>query len=185
MTGLLTGHCHLKGHQFKLGLVNSSNSNRFKQASEKASHVFRDCKTFTTVRFRHLGHHFMKPGDFEDISVSKILHFVQGAGLLNGWTVAQKIDNGGSAWVTVMPTLLYSFLFYGWVSPMTTKIFCGRMEQNFMNYSRLWPLESLKEILIWKKRSLPVIVCPLCYAIWPMEMLLKTWNFIFGHVTAW
>jgi hypothetical protein len=29
------------------------------------------------------GHHFMKPGDFEDISVTKILHFAQGAGLLN------------------------------------------------------------------------------------------------------
>jgi hypothetical protein len=27
--------------------------------------------------------HFMKPGDFEDISVSKILYSVQGAGLLN------------------------------------------------------------------------------------------------------
>ena len=48
-----------------------------------ASHVLCDCETLATLRFRHLGHHFMKPGDFEDVSVSKILHFVQGAGLLN------------------------------------------------------------------------------------------------------
>jgi hypothetical protein len=27
----------------------------------------------------------MKPDEFEDISFSKILHFVQGAGLLNEW----------------------------------------------------------------------------------------------------
>ena len=83
MTGLLTGHCHLKGHLFKLGLVNSPEYNRCKQASEMASHVLCDCEALATLRFRHLGHHFMKPGDFEDISVSKILHFVQGAGLLN------------------------------------------------------------------------------------------------------
>jgi hypothetical protein len=47
-----------------------------------ASHVLCDCEALATLRFRHLGRHFMKPGDFEDISVSKIKHFVQGAGLL-------------------------------------------------------------------------------------------------------
>jgi hypothetical protein len=50
-----------------------------------ASHVLCDCETFITWRFRHLGHYFMKPGDSEDISVSKILKFVQVAGLLNEW----------------------------------------------------------------------------------------------------
>jgi hypothetical protein len=30
-----------------------------------------------------MGCHFIKTGDFEDVSVSKILHFAQGAGLLN------------------------------------------------------------------------------------------------------
>jgi hypothetical protein len=33
MTGLLTGHCHLKGHLFKLGLINSPECNRCKQAA--------------------------------------------------------------------------------------------------------------------------------------------------------
>jgi hypothetical protein len=83
MTGLLTGHCHLKGHLFKLGLVNSPMCNQCKQASETASHVLCDCEALATLRFRHLVHHFMKPGDFEDISVSKILHFVQGVTLVN------------------------------------------------------------------------------------------------------
>jgi hypothetical protein len=53
------------------------------QASEMASHVLCDYEALATLRFRHLGRHFMKPGDFEDISVRKILHFVQGLGLLN------------------------------------------------------------------------------------------------------
>jgi hypothetical protein len=84
MTGLLTGHCHLKGHLFKLWLVNSPECNRCKQAFETASHVRCDCEALATLRIRHLGSHFMKPGDFEDISVSKICRYVvQGVGLLN------------------------------------------------------------------------------------------------------
>jgi hypothetical protein len=48
-----------------------------------ALHVLCDCEALTTLRFMHLGRHFMKQGVFEDISVSKILHCVQGMGLLN------------------------------------------------------------------------------------------------------
>jgi hypothetical protein len=83
MMGLLTGHCHLKGHLFKLGLIKSPKSDCCIQASETASHVLCDCEALATLRFRLLGCHFTKPGDFEDISVSKILHLVQGAGLPN------------------------------------------------------------------------------------------------------
>jgi ribonuclease HI len=83
MTGLLTGHRNFKGHLFKPGLINSPECQRCKQASETASHVLCDCEALATLRFRHLGHNFMKPDDFEDISVTRILHFVQHAGLLN------------------------------------------------------------------------------------------------------
>jgi hypothetical protein len=48
-----------------------------------ASHVLCDCEALATLRLRYLGHYFMKPGDFKDISVSRLLHFVQSAGLLN------------------------------------------------------------------------------------------------------
>lgn len=42
-----------------------------------------------------------------DTSVSRLLHFVQGAKLLNVWTLraAQKIDNSQSAHVTVVPAV--------------------------------------------------------------------------------
>ena len=53
------------------------------QASELASHILCDCEALATLRYKCLGHHFVKPGDFEDISVCKILHFAQDAGLLN------------------------------------------------------------------------------------------------------
>jgi hypothetical protein len=48
-----------------------------------ASHFLCDCEAVATLRCRHLGHHFMKPGDFEEISFSKILHAGLGVGLLN------------------------------------------------------------------------------------------------------
>ena len=41
-----------------------------------ASHALCDCEILATLRYWHLGCQFMKPNDFEDISVSKILHFV-------------------------------------------------------------------------------------------------------------
>jgi hypothetical protein len=82
---LFTGHCHSKGHVFKLGLVDSPECDRWKQASETASHVLGDCEALAALRFRYLGYHFMKPGDFKDIPVSRLLHFVQSAGLLNKW----------------------------------------------------------------------------------------------------
>jgi hypothetical protein len=65
-----------------MGLVNSPQSDKCHQASETASHVLCDFEALVTLRFRHLGDHFMKPGDFEDIAVSGIVYFVQGAGLL-------------------------------------------------------------------------------------------------------
>jgi len=68
---------------FKLRLVNSPKCDRCKQASEVVAHFLYGCEAYTTLRFKHLGCHFLKAGDFEDIAVSTIPHFVQGAGLLH------------------------------------------------------------------------------------------------------
>jgi len=42
-----------------------------------ATRVLHDCEAFAVVRCRHLGRHFLKPGDFADISVSSVLHCAQ------------------------------------------------------------------------------------------------------------
>jgi hypothetical protein len=110
---ILIGHCHLKGHLFKLRLVNSLECDRCKQALETASHVLCDCEALATLRYKYLGWHFMKPGDSEDIFVSKILHFVQGVGLLN--ERAQGLHKRSIRIACMghsVPTLLYSILFY-------------------------------------------------------------------------
>jgi hypothetical protein len=51
LTRLLIGHCYLKGHLFKFWLVNSP-----------ASQILYHCKALAALRFRCLGHCFMKPG---------------------------------------------------------------------------------------------------------------------------
>jgi hypothetical protein len=82
MTKLLTGHCHFRGRLFKLGLVGSLRFERHKQTSETASHVLCDCEVLAVLRLQYLGHYFLKPGDLADISVSKVLQFVQSVVLL-------------------------------------------------------------------------------------------------------
>jgi hypothetical protein len=43
VTGLLTGHCHLKGHLFKMGLTNSPTCERCLGKDESATHILCDC----------------------------------------------------------------------------------------------------------------------------------------------
>jgi len=74
VTGLFMGYRHLKGHVSKLGLVDGPECDICKQANEVASNVLCDCETLSTLRFRHMDQHFMKPGNLEEISVSRILH---------------------------------------------------------------------------------------------------------------
>jgi len=45
--------------------------------------VLGDCEAVAALRFRHLGEHFLKPGNSDKISISRMLHFVHNTGLLN------------------------------------------------------------------------------------------------------
>jgi hypothetical protein len=47
VTGLLTGHCQLRGHLLKMGMVSSPNSIRCYHETKTASHVVCDCEAVT------------------------------------------------------------------------------------------------------------------------------------------
>lgn len=64
-------------------LVDNPRYCRWKQANGTTSHVLCDWEPLNTLRFGHLVQHFIKSGTSEDISVRKILYFVQGVGLLH------------------------------------------------------------------------------------------------------
>jgi hypothetical protein len=84
VVGLLTGHCHLKGHLFKLGLTDDPTCERCLQEDESATHILCDCEAIAYLRFRHLGQFFMEPSDFYEAPIIKVLHFIRSVGLIKG-----------------------------------------------------------------------------------------------------
>jgi hypothetical protein len=84
VVGLLTWHCHLKGHLFKLGLTDGPTCERCLQEDESATHILCDCEAIARLRFRHLGQFFMEPSDFYYAPINKVLHFMWSVGLIKG-----------------------------------------------------------------------------------------------------
>jgi hypothetical protein len=84
MVELFTGHCHLKGHLFKLGLTDDPICERCLEEYESATRVLRDCEAIAHLRFHHLGQFFMEPGDYYDAPISKVLQFIRNVGLIRG-----------------------------------------------------------------------------------------------------
>jgi hypothetical protein len=84
VVGLLTGHCHLKGHLFKLGLINDPICERCQEEDELATHILCDCEAVAKIRFHHVGQFFMEPSDYYDAPIDKVLHFMRGVGLIKG-----------------------------------------------------------------------------------------------------
>jgi hypothetical protein len=84
MVGLFTGHCHLEGHLFKLGLTDDPTCERCLEVDESATHILCDCKAIAYLRFRHLGQFFMEPSDYYDVPINRVLHFIRSVGLIKG-----------------------------------------------------------------------------------------------------
>jgi len=84
---------------------------------DSTRHMLCHCEALVTLRFRHLGHHFMKPDVFDDISLSKTLQCVQDVGLLNGCATGLRIilipvKVHGSLQCLPFCILFYSILFH-------------------------------------------------------------------------
>jgi hypothetical protein len=84
VVGLLTGHCHLKGHLFKFGLTDDTICKRFLEEDESATHILCDCEAVVHIRLRHLGQFFKEPRDYYDGPIEKVLHFIRGLRLIKG-----------------------------------------------------------------------------------------------------
>ena len=94
-------------------LVGSPRCDRCRQAVEMTSRVLCNSEAVAVLRFGQLCHHFSKLDGIANISLSKVLHFVQSVGLVNASAkFAQKIRNGRYAKVTAVPTQLYPILFF-------------------------------------------------------------------------
>jgi len=82
MMGLLTGHRLVNRRLFNLGLLDIPSYDRCKQAFATSSLVICDLEALV-VRFGHMDLYFLNLGDFADLSIRKVLYFIQSVGLLN------------------------------------------------------------------------------------------------------
>jgi hypothetical protein len=55
VVGLLTGLCHLKGHLFKLGLINDPICERCQEIDESGTHILCDCEAVAQIIFLQRG----------------------------------------------------------------------------------------------------------------------------------
>jgi hypothetical protein len=60
VVGLFTGHCHLKGHLFKLGLADNSICERCQEKDKSATHILCDCEAIAYLRLSHVGQFLWK-----------------------------------------------------------------------------------------------------------------------------
>jgi hypothetical protein len=56
---LFTGHCHLKGRIFKLGVTYGTTWKRCLEKDESATHILYDSEAIAYLGFRHLGQFFV------------------------------------------------------------------------------------------------------------------------------
>jgi hypothetical protein len=84
VVGLLTGHCHLQGHLFKLGLTDGPICKRCLEKDESATHILCDSEAVVYLRIRPLGQFFIEPSDCNDAPISKVLHFIRSVRLIKG-----------------------------------------------------------------------------------------------------
>jgi hypothetical protein len=60
VAGLFTGHCHLKGHIFKLELTDDPTCEWCPEKDESATHILCDCEPIACLKFRHLGQYILR-----------------------------------------------------------------------------------------------------------------------------
>jgi hypothetical protein len=78
--GLFIGHCHLKGHLFKLRLTDDPTFEQCLEKDESATHILCDCEAIAYLRFHHLDQFFVEPSDYYDAPINKVTHFILSIG---------------------------------------------------------------------------------------------------------
>ena len=120
-TGLLTGHCHLKGHLVKFGLVDSPGCNRCKHVSETFSLVLDGCEALTVLIFSHLDYNFLKSGGFADVSSSPTLCSKCGAAVSLHEGCKEDGKRSRCKFAAVPPLMYSRFLETQWTSLLKRK----------------------------------------------------------------
>jgi hypothetical protein len=76
MVGLFSGHCHLKGHLFKLALTDGQTCERCLEEDESATHILCDCEAIAYLRFYQLGQIFMEQIVYYEAPINNNLYLI-------------------------------------------------------------------------------------------------------------
>lgn len=77
LTGLLTGHCKLRGHLTKIGLEDNNVCRFCNEAGETPEHILGKCGALNQIRFSNLGAHQIEKESFPSLNPLQILQFVK------------------------------------------------------------------------------------------------------------
>jgi len=82
VTGLLTGHCHLRRHQYLMGIKEDPTCRGFLEEEESAGHILMWGPAFTRLRTTFLGQSIMTPRAINELRPSRLVGFIKSTGLL-------------------------------------------------------------------------------------------------------
>lgn len=82
LTGILTGHCRLRGHLSKLALVDTGTCRFCGEAEETSIHILTDCGALIHKRERRLGRHLLELDSIPSLSPPEILGFLRDIGIM-------------------------------------------------------------------------------------------------------
>ena len=80
--GLITGHCWMKGHLYKIGTLVDPTCARCKKSDETAYHMLCDCESLAALRVKYFNQWFLQKHELKEISVKKLASFIMDAGIL-------------------------------------------------------------------------------------------------------
>jgi len=84
VTGLLMEHYHLKGHLYKLGMVDNLTCSRCLKCNGATLHMLCYCKVLAELQYHHFRTNMLKLTDYHEALINKLLQHIQDAGLLLG-----------------------------------------------------------------------------------------------------
>ncbi|KAJ8976990.1 hypothetical protein NQ317_013991 [Molorchus minor] len=82
LIGLYTGHCRLKHHMHRIGLVEDTQCRLCLEDDETADHILCACPAVERIRFSMFGRARLLPEDLDEISPNKVIGFIKRLNLL-------------------------------------------------------------------------------------------------------
>lgn len=83
ITGILTGHCSLRYHLCKMGILDSGTCRFCDEADETSEHIICNCRVIVRQRHKYLEQVFLDPDQITNLAPKRIMDFLRSLDLLD------------------------------------------------------------------------------------------------------